>query len=418
MTGASSVPFDENAPAGGGGGYLPGGIGWYRKTFQLPDSFKGRQIAIEFDGVYENSDVWINGHRLGKRPFGYISFHYDLTPFLNFNQQANVLPSGWTTPSSPIPLVQRLGNLSPYVAESDRPLCIAPWGTFAITPQVSLENATVRGHEVGYQSGQRTGEVQSHLDDYGSGWTARSRPIKASRSLTPAKRANSGSKSRSTIPISGRTVNPYLYTVRATLRRGDDVVDQCDTPIGIRSIEFDVDKGFLLNGKLGKAQRRLSALRRRQRWLCRARRRVAAAIAVAQGNGLQRHPHEPQSRPLPNSSTSAISSAFSSWTRPSTNGRPAKRPAATTDSSTTGRSAISSISFIATAIIPASFSGAPATKFPSRCFQVASKCCGRWSKPSTAKTRRASVTAALRQGLRRAALRPAGIRRGPGRRWL
>ena len=76
--------FDEDAPAGGGGGYLPAGIGWYRRTFRVPDSMRGKRIAVEFDGVYECSNVWINGHWLGNRPFGYIGFSYDLTPQLNF----------------------------------------------------------------------------------------------------------------------------------------------------------------------------------------------------------------------------------------------------------------------------------------------------------------------------------------------
>jgi beta-galactosidase len=86
-----SGSFDENAPAGGGGGYLPTGIGWYRRTFRLADSFRGRIVSVEFDGVYENSEVWINGHSLGKRPFGYIGFSYDLTPYLNFGEQDNVI---------------------------------------------------------------------------------------------------------------------------------------------------------------------------------------------------------------------------------------------------------------------------------------------------------------------------------------
>src|ERR1039458_7183223 len=78
-------PFDQSAAARGGGGYLPTGIGWYRKTFRLPDSYRDKKIAVEFDGVYENAEVWINNHSLGRRPIGYISFVYDLTPHLKFD---------------------------------------------------------------------------------------------------------------------------------------------------------------------------------------------------------------------------------------------------------------------------------------------------------------------------------------------
>jgi beta-galactosidase len=66
------------------GGALPGGIGWYRKTFTIPQTDKGKLIYIAFDGVYQKSDVWINGHHLGYRPNGYISFRYELTPYLNY----------------------------------------------------------------------------------------------------------------------------------------------------------------------------------------------------------------------------------------------------------------------------------------------------------------------------------------------
>ena len=76
-------PYDRTNPTSRGGGYLPAGVGWYRKTFSVDDSYANKKVFIEFDGVMANSDVWINGHHLGKRPFGYISFSYDLTGHLN-----------------------------------------------------------------------------------------------------------------------------------------------------------------------------------------------------------------------------------------------------------------------------------------------------------------------------------------------
>ena len=76
------LPFAEDAPAGPGGGALPGGLGWYRKHFTVGEEIKDKQVYIDFDGVYMNSEVFINGHSLGVRPFGYITFRYDLTPYL------------------------------------------------------------------------------------------------------------------------------------------------------------------------------------------------------------------------------------------------------------------------------------------------------------------------------------------------
>jgi hypothetical protein len=82
--------FSEDNPSGRPGGYASGGIGWYRKHFSLDDKDASSLVSIEFGGVYENSEVWINGHYLGKRPFGYISFNYDLTPHVIFDGSRNL----------------------------------------------------------------------------------------------------------------------------------------------------------------------------------------------------------------------------------------------------------------------------------------------------------------------------------------
>ncbi len=76
--------FSKDNPATPEGGALPGGIGWYRKTFIVPAASKNKLLYIDFDGVYQKSTVWINGHKLGFRPNGYISFEYELTPYINF----------------------------------------------------------------------------------------------------------------------------------------------------------------------------------------------------------------------------------------------------------------------------------------------------------------------------------------------
>jgi beta-galactosidase len=83
--------FSDKNPATPGGGALPGGIGWYRKRFKIPTTEKGKLIYIEFDGVYRNSEVWINSKALGKRPYDYSSFRYELTSFLNYEDKPNVI---------------------------------------------------------------------------------------------------------------------------------------------------------------------------------------------------------------------------------------------------------------------------------------------------------------------------------------
>jgi len=85
------LPFDKDSPTGTGGGALPGGIGWYRKTFTISAVAKDKFIAIDFDGIYRNSEVWINGHYLGKRPYGYSSFQYDLSPYIKYGNDKNII---------------------------------------------------------------------------------------------------------------------------------------------------------------------------------------------------------------------------------------------------------------------------------------------------------------------------------------
>ena len=143
-TGASKGPYTQSDPTGGSGGSLPTGIGWYRRAFTAPQAWQGKKVFVEFDGVYQNSDVWINGQLLGHRPFGYISFEYDLTPHLKFGQ-TNVLAvrvdnsrqpnSRWYSGSGIYRHV--------WVTVTD-PLHVAHWGTYVTTPKVSAASASVR----------------------------------------------------------------------------------------------------------------------------------------------------------------------------------------------------------------------------------------------------------------------------------
>ncbi|RQW05260.1 glycoside hydrolase family 2, partial [candidate division KSB1 bacterium] len=135
--------FSKDHPATPGGGALPGGIGWYRKTFALP-SDAARLVFIDFDGVYMNSSVWINGHLLGHRPYGYISFRYELTPYLNYgatnvlavrvdnSQQPN---SRWYSGSGIYRNVRLVKTSTMHVDH---------WGTFVTAPAVSDSLAALR----------------------------------------------------------------------------------------------------------------------------------------------------------------------------------------------------------------------------------------------------------------------------------
>ena len=137
--------FSKKFPATSQGGALPGGIGSYQKTFELPANGRGKNVSIEFDGVYRNCEVWINGNYLGKRPNGYISFHYDLTSYINYAPSKNMIVvkvdnsqqpnSRWYTGSG-IYRDVKLELTIPYAS-------VARSGTFITTYDISKKEAYV-----------------------------------------------------------------------------------------------------------------------------------------------------------------------------------------------------------------------------------------------------------------------------------
>ena len=136
------MPDPKNL-TGSGGGYFPAGIGWYRKTFNAPQAWNSKRVSVEFDGVYMNATVYLNGHDLGTHPHGYTSFAYDLSPYLTFGR-ANVLSvrvnnaeqpnSRWYTGSGIYRHVR--------IVVTD-PVHIAHWGVFVTTPEVTATHAEV-----------------------------------------------------------------------------------------------------------------------------------------------------------------------------------------------------------------------------------------------------------------------------------
>ena len=127
--------FSENAPSGTGGGALPGGLGWYRKTFTVPLTSKGKVVFVEFDGVYRNSEVWINGHYLGKRPYGYSTFMYELTPHLNYGGGPNVIAVKVDNSQQPNSRWYSGSGIyrNVWLTTLD-PVHVEQWGTYITTP--------------------------------------------------------------------------------------------------------------------------------------------------------------------------------------------------------------------------------------------------------------------------------------------
>jgi beta-galactosidase len=242
--------FSKDNPATPEGGALPGGIGWYRKTFTVPVTSKGKQTYIEFDGVYQKSKVWINGHLLGYRPNGYISFRYNLTPYLKFGGtnlvavkvDNSVQPNSRWYSGSGIYRNVRLVTTAKTAIDQ--------WGTYVTTPQVTEVSATVdlKVKIKNNSIGNKALSIKTSIYD------ATGKVVVNGGSLPSKEQFNDTSftvASSFTVksPKLWSVDNPYLYKVVTEVLDGKTIIDNYTTTLGIRYFNFDVDKGFSLNGK-------------------------------------------------------------------------------------------------------------------------------------------------------------------------
>lgn len=241
--------FSESHPAGTGGGALPGGMGWYRKTFTVPTTSKGKLIFIEFDGVYRNSEVWINGHYLGKRPYGYSTFEYELTPHLFYGAKPNLIAVKVDNSQQPNSRWYSGSGIyrNVWLTTLD-PVHIEHWGTYVTTPEVSEQSATIVVKTKVRNNSSRFAPVDLTtviLDAAGREVTRLTEKGVASKALS----AEVSQTLKVSAPVLWSDERPYLYKVISQLTQSGRVVDRYETPLGIRTFRFDVEKGFYLNGK-------------------------------------------------------------------------------------------------------------------------------------------------------------------------
>lgn len=239
--------FDANHPAGVGGGALPGGLGWYRKTFRFNHD-TNEKVFIRFDGVYCRSEVWINGVVLGRRPNGYITFQYDLTPHLkkdadnvlvvkvDNSQQPN---SRWYSGSG----IYRNVWLTKV---SD--VHIDLWGVHITTPTVTTQQADISVKTVVNNSSADSRDVVLKTSvknkdgvEVGSG--------EQKITLGPGQRKTVEGMITVANPELWSVDSPTLYTVVSVVEADGKNLDAVETPFGIRTFAFDSENGFSLNGK-------------------------------------------------------------------------------------------------------------------------------------------------------------------------
>src|SRR5262245_26296326 len=241
--------FREQNPAGVAGGALPGGIGWYRKTFTPPAGDTGKVVFIEFDGVYRNSEVWINGHSLGKRPYGYSSFRYELTPHLRSGKQRNVIAVRVDNSQQPNSRWYSGSGIYRHVRlVTTTPVHVAHWGTYVSTPAVSAESAQVALRTTIRNARHAEQAIELRTTVYDSG----GRDVAASF-LKARVPADSVVEIPQVLTIARPTLwsleRPYRYRVVTRVVCGDKPCDTYATPFGVRSFVFRADSGFYLNGK-------------------------------------------------------------------------------------------------------------------------------------------------------------------------
>jgi beta-galactosidase len=244
-------PFAETNKTGGAGAFLPSGVAWYRKEFSLPTNALGQRVFIEFDGVMQNSDVWINGHLLGHRPNGYVSFSYELTgTVLNFGPgAANVLAVRCDTSEQPASRWYSGAGIYRHVRlVTVNPVHIAENGIFISTPKVSAAEATV----------SITVQVTNAS-------AAKAKFTLATKLFSPGGDELAGASIGGEV-LNGRAEkfqpqfvvarpqlwdlnSPKLYHAVTEILSGKTVLDRVTNIFGIRSAEFTPDQGFVLNGK-------------------------------------------------------------------------------------------------------------------------------------------------------------------------
>ncbi len=252
---AVELPFNTNAdfhhgfkPVGPG--FPENNIGWYRRAFTLSASDKGKRLWIEFDGVYRDSLVWLNGHLLGRHPSGYGSFRYDISDVANCGGD-NVLAvrvdasrfEGW--------FYEGAGIYRHVWLEKASPLCIAPDELFVWTKfpnDVPTESAEihVQTRLLNYLTNSVRVTVQCEVLD----------PEGRSVSLF-TEGTNMEDFSRREVKLTGAVPgpelwspeSPSLYRLVTTIETGGNVTDRVETPFGIRTLGFNATNGFLLNGK-------------------------------------------------------------------------------------------------------------------------------------------------------------------------
>jgi len=244
-------PFDQNNPTRGSGAWLPAGVGWYRKHFVLAEADSAKRVFLEFDGVMANSEVWVNGFSLGKRPYGYVSFRYELTGHVGFGAaHANVVAvradnigqpaSRWYSGAGIYRHVRLIVTDAVHVDQ---------WATFVTTPKISAREATVRVETTAVNQSAAERAVALKVVIYAPDGKAVGTAEAAPQTIPAGGSAAFAVEIGVPFPLLWDLDRPVLYRAVVGLRSGGNTLDDDTVAFGIREFHFDAATGFWLNGR-------------------------------------------------------------------------------------------------------------------------------------------------------------------------
>ena len=240
--------FSDTNPAGANGGALPGGVGWYRKAFAVSQNDTGRLVFVEFDGVYRNSQVWINGQYLGKRPYGYSSFRYELTPHLRYGRERNVIAVRVDNSQQPNSRWYSGSGIYRHVRlVTTSPVHVDQWGTYVTTPEVTAASARVTIRTTVRNASQADQPITLRTVFY----DAVGQEVAAATTEARVARDSVTEIAQDLLirnPTRWSLERPYLYRAVSRLACGGKACDDYSTPFGVRAFAFEPDRGFILNG--------------------------------------------------------------------------------------------------------------------------------------------------------------------------
>ncbi|SHL56161.1 beta-galactosidase [Flavobacterium flevense] len=239
---------EKNNPSGGENGFFPTGTGWYRKTFSMPAHWKNQKVAIYFEGVYMNAEVFVNGKSVGIQPYGYTSFEYDLTPYLNFGQQNTIAVKVDNSKQKNSRWYSGSGIYRHVWLKVKNPIHIKNWGVAISTPEVTNEKAKVQIKTI-----VKNETTSSQIILLATNITNKKGRSVAKTDIKIELQPNEEKEVTQNLAVENPALwsleTPNLYAAHVNIRQGNKDLDVITKNFGIRTIEFSAENGFLLNGK-------------------------------------------------------------------------------------------------------------------------------------------------------------------------